>query len=48
MTTFRKETEYEGFRRPASVEYISDLTEDLKRRDFTMNAMAMDAAGDCV
>ena len=45
VTTFRKETEYEGFRRPASVEYISDLTEDLKRRDFTMNAMAMDAAG---
>ncbi|KRF12233.1 CCA tRNA nucleotidyltransferase [Paenibacillus sp. Soil787] len=45
VTTFRKETEYEGFRRPTSVEYISDLTEDLKRRDFTMNAMAMDAAG---
>ncbi|SDN86113.1 tRNA nucleotidyltransferase (CCA-adding enzyme) [Paenibacillus sp. yr247] len=45
VTTFRKEAEYEGFRRPASVEYISDLTEDLKRRDFTMNAMAMDGAG---
>jgi tRNA nucleotidyltransferase (CCA-adding enzyme) len=45
VTTFRKETEYEGFRRPTAVEYISDLTEDLKRRDFTMNAMAMDAAG---
>ncbi|OCT12801.1 hypothetical protein A8709_33350 [Paenibacillus pectinilyticus] len=46
VTTFRKEAAYEGFRRPASVEYISDLTEDLKRRDFTMNAMAMDEAGD--
>lgn len=45
VTTFRKEAAYEGFRRPASVEYISDLTEDLKRRDFTMNAMAMDGAG---
>lgn len=45
VTTFRKEAAYEGFRRPASVEYISDLTEDLKRRDFTMNAMAMDRAG---
>ncbi|UJF36160.1 CCA tRNA nucleotidyltransferase [Paenibacillus hexagrammi] len=45
VTTFRKESEYEEFRRPASVEYISDLTEDLKRRDFTMNAMAMDKAG---
>ncbi|WP_376768360.1 CCA tRNA nucleotidyltransferase [Paenibacillus planticolens] len=45
VTTFRKEAEYEGFRRPASVAYISDLTEDLKRRDFTMNAMAMDGDG---
>ncbi|MDD9267675.1 CCA tRNA nucleotidyltransferase [Paenibacillus sp. GCM10023248] len=45
VTTFRMEAEYEGFRRPASVAYISDLTEDLKRRDFTMNAMAMDADG---
>ena len=48
VTTFRKEAEYEGFRRPASVAYISDLTEDLKRRDFTMNAMAMDGAGDVI
>ncbi|CAN7587659.1 CCA tRNA nucleotidyltransferase [Paenibacillus sp. LjRoot153] len=45
VTTFRKEAAYEGFRRPASVAYISDLTEDLQRRDFTMNAMAMDVAG---
>lgn len=45
VTTFRKEAAYEGFRRPSSVEYISDLNEDLKRRDFTMNAMAMDGAG---
>ncbi|MFC5448123.1 CCA tRNA nucleotidyltransferase [Paenibacillus aestuarii] len=44
VTTFRKEAQYEGFRRPASVEYISDLTEDLRRRDFTMNAMAMNMA----
>ncbi|MBP1961929.1 tRNA nucleotidyltransferase (CCA-adding enzyme) [Paenibacillus aceris] len=48
VTTFRKEAEYEGFRRPSSVAYISDLTEDLKRRDFTMNAMAMDGAGNVV
>ncbi|MGG1551816.1 CCA tRNA nucleotidyltransferase [Paenibacillus ferrarius] len=45
VTTFRKEAAYEGFRRPTSVAYISDLTEDLKRRDFTMNAMAMDVDG---
>ncbi|MFS0837917.1 CCA tRNA nucleotidyltransferase [Paenibacillus sp. 1P03SA] len=48
VTTFRKETEYEGFRRPAEVEYITDLEEDLKRRDFTMNAMAMDADGSLI
>ncbi|UKS30568.1 CCA tRNA nucleotidyltransferase [Paenibacillus sp. HWE-109] len=46
VTTFRKEAEYEGFRRPSSVTYISDLNEDLKRRDFTMNAMAMDGQGE--
>lgn len=48
VTTFRQEAEYEGFRRPASVAYISDLTEDLKRRDFTMNAMAMDREGEVI
>lgn len=42
VTTFRAETEYENNRRPKSVEFISDLTRDLARRDFTMNAMAMD------
>ncbi|MDQ0228780.1 CCA tRNA nucleotidyltransferase [Metabacillus malikii] len=42
VTTFRTESEYEGFRKPKSVTYISSLKEDLKRRDFTINAMAMD------
>jgi len=45
VTTFRKESEYEDFRRPKSVEFVSDLYEDLRRRDFTLNAMAMDADG---
>ncbi|NHN28690.1 CCA tRNA nucleotidyltransferase [Paenibacillus agricola] len=45
VTTFRKEADYEQFRRPAEVEFIDSLEEDLKRRDFTMNAMALDAAG---
>jgi len=45
VTTYRKESEYEDFRRPAEVEFITDLEEDLRRRDFTMNAMAMDADG---
>lgn len=41
VTTFRKESDYEDFRRPNEVEFISNLHEDLKRRDFTMNAIAM-------
>lgn len=45
VTTFRKESDYVDYRRPAEVEFISDLDEDLKRRDFTMNAMAMDRSG---
>lgn len=44
VTTFRKESAYEQFRRPKEVEFITSLEEDLRRRDFTMNAMAMDRA----
>lgn len=45
VTTFRAEAEYEDFRRPTEVAYVDSLEEDLKRRDFTMNAMAIDAEG---
>ncbi|MBP1155296.1 MULTISPECIES: CCA tRNA nucleotidyltransferase [unclassified Paenibacillus] len=45
VTTFRREAEYEAFRRPSGVEYIDSLLEDLKRRDFTINAMAIDNEG---
>ena len=45
VTTFRTESQYEAFRRPKEVAYITDLNEDLRRRDFTMNAMAMDRDG---
>ena len=45
VTTFRTEAEYENFRRPAEVAFVDDIAEDLKRRDFTVNAMAMDAVG---
>lgn len=45
ITTFRTESVYKDYRRPESVEYVDSLLEDLKRRDFTMNAMAMDKNG---
>lgn len=48
VTTFRTESAYEQFRRPAEVKYVTSLTEDLQRRDFTMNAMAMDATGQII
>ena len=41
VTTFRTESDYSDNRRPDSVEFVKTLDEDLKRRDFTINAMAM-------
>lgn len=40
VTTYRIDGEYEDNRHPKEVEFTRDLTEDLKRRDFTINAMA--------
>lgn len=40
VTTYRIDGEYNDSRHPESVEFTSDLIEDLKRRDFTINAMA--------
>lgn len=40
VTTYRIDGIYEDGRHPASVEFTSKLEEDLKRRDFTINAMA--------
>lgn len=45
VTTFRTEGEYEEYRRPKYVRFVSSLQEDLKRRDFTINALAMDKNG---
>ena len=45
VTTYRVESAYSDHRRPDSVRFTSQLAEDLSRRDFTINAMAMDAAG---
>lgn len=40
ITTFRIDGSYADHRRPDSVTFTSSLTEDLARRDFTVNAMA--------
>lgn len=41
MTTFRTEDVYVDYRRPSSVSFVRSLKEDLKRRDFTVNAFAL-------
>jgi poly(A) polymerase/tRNA nucleotidyltransferase (CCA-adding enzyme) len=42
ITTFRIEGDYINARRPGYVKYTPSILEDLKRRDFTINAMAVD------
>ncbi len=42
VTTFRTESGYADNRHPDSIEFVSDLSEDLSRRDFTINALAVD------
>ena len=44
VTTFRTEQGYSDKRRPDKVEWGKSLEEDLSRRDFTINAMALDEA----
>lgn len=45
ITTFRTESTYQDFRRPDTVTFVRSLREDLKRRDFTINALAMNVEG---
>ena len=42
VTTFRTEGAYSDQRHPDSVTFVTDLSEDLSRRDFTVNAFAAD------
>lgn len=48
ITTFRTESTYQDFRRPDEVVFVKSLAEDLKRRDFTINALAMDQSGEII
>lgn len=46
ITTYRSEKEYTDKRHPDVVEWGKTLGEDVERRDFTINAMAMDINGE--
>ncbi len=40
ITTFRKESGYSDNRHPDKIEFVGDVAEDLRRRDFTVNSLA--------
>lgn len=42
VTTFRKEAKYNDYRHPEEVVFTKKIEEDLERRDFTVNALALD------
>lgn len=46
ITTYRIETEYSDKRHPDKVSFTENLKEDLARRDFTINAMALKPVGE--
>ena len=48
VTTFRKEFDYLDNRHPSKIKYVDDLEVDLKRRDFTINAICMDKNGEII
>ncbi|MFY0516932.1 CCA tRNA nucleotidyltransferase [Lysinibacillus sp. UGB7] len=48
VTTYRTDGEYTDHRRPEVVHFVRSLEEDLQRRDFTMNAIAMRRDGSLV
>ncbi len=45
VAQFRADGNYSDGRRPDSVEIVQDFKQDASRRDFTINAMAMDSKG---
>ncbi len=48
ITTMRKDGIYKDNRRPSIVEFTNNITQDLSRRDFTINAMAIDINGNII
>ena len=48
VTTYRTEGTYTDKRRPDKVQFVTSLKEDLRRRDFTINALAMTLTGEII
>ena len=48
ITTFRHDIKYENNRTPLEIEYINNIEDDLRRRDFTINTLCMDSEGNII
>ncbi|MBM3281539.1 MAG: HD domain-containing protein [Candidatus Harrisonbacteria bacterium] len=48
VTTYRRESGYSDSRRPDTVEFVKNIEEDLARRDFTINAIALSPKGEVI
>lgn len=48
VTTYRTEEEYSNSRTPDKVEFVGDISLDLARRDFTVNAICYDLNGNII
>lgn len=48
VTTFRQDGEYSDQRHPDEVIFVKNIEDDLKRRDFTINALALNKNGDLI
>ncbi len=48
ITAFRCDGEYKDFRHPENISFTQSLEEDLKRRDFTVNAIACSRNGEII
>lgn len=45
ITTYRRDVYYNSTHKPAEIEYVDNLVEDVQRRDFTINAICMNKDG---
>ncbi|MGN1343577.1 MAG: CCA tRNA nucleotidyltransferase [Traorella sp.] len=48
ITTYRIDKDYQNHRSPSQIEFTKNIHEDLKRRDFTINALACDLNGNII